>query len=439
MTTPAAAKKARTYGRVYPIPRPGSDQVVDLPSVSNLLKVLAAPGLEIWKQKTLAASFAFRPDLVLLAANEDTRWDAIQQALDNRSAANKGTSYHSFTEMVDDGNLMWELVPEAAKPMVTLYAQAKEDYGWEMVAKEFTVFNHTLGYAGTSDRALKVPGYEDVPIVAIADVKTGKEIWPDQALQLAFYAHGEGIWKPATGNPETLPETVARQEILDAMIASGLNENGKKLSKAATDRKQAEINELMWAEYALAGQHFPMPEGLRKDVGFILHVSDTACEMVPLNLKGLEPVIAGIAAINAWKALPKKSTVGAVMPRLKEREPAKFEDPIIDPIPIEPLPAETPRGPVADPETRWNSYRERVQKLSKDAREDLVFNWPTDTPKLKTFDHTVAHLDAIDAVLWATECKFAAPAPVVGSPAEESAMEKVMKAFPKSKEVLENF
>ena len=454
MTTPAAAKKNRYGGRVYPVPKPGSNQVIDLPSVSEVLKVLAAPGLEVWKQKTLAASFAKRPDLVMLAASEDTRWDAIQQALDDRTAANRGTATHSFSEMVDDGTLMWDMVPDVAKPIVEQYALAKEEYGWELVDKEFTVYNHTYGYAGTSDRALRIHGYEDAPVVAIADVKTGKEIWPDQALQLAFYAYGEGIWKPATGNPETLPKTVERQAELDEMVARGTNKEGKKLSKAAASRRQVEIDELMWEEYAEAGQHLPMPEGLRKDVGFILHLSDTYCDLVPLNLEGLEPVIAGVTAIKQFKSLPKKFVVGDVMPRLKDRlgsasstekvteetavaapterpvESAGGTRPAAHPGPTKSVPMEptgnAPIAPVPDPETVWQSLRDRVTKLAKEAREDLVFNWPEGVPMLKTFVHTPAQLEAIDKVLWSTEVKHAPPA----TPAEEaSAIEKVMIAF----------
>ena len=81
--------------------------------------MLAAPGLEIWKQKQIAEQFAKRPDLIMLAADEGTRFDAIKQALQaTQSKANVGTAIHRFSELVDDGQLDWGLVPEAAKPWV---------------------------------------------------------------------------------------------------------------------------------------------------------------------------------------------------------------------------------------------------------------------------------------------------------------------------------
>jgi hypothetical protein len=421
VTAPAAARQNSVGGRVYPVPVPGEDQVRDLPAVSQLLRSLAAPGLEIWKQKLIAEQFSQRPDLIMLAADPSTRYDAIKQALDgSRNAANTGTAVHRFTEMVDDGTLDWSLIPEVAKPWVEHYAQAKEDYGWEMVAKEFTVYNHEIGYAGTSDSALRIPGYGTV----ICDTKTGKEIYGDQALQLSFYAHGEGIWvAPA---PDALTEYLKASRALQEDVDAGVNipEGRRKWSADAVKIAKSHLEEAKWREYAERGTHLPMPADLRKDVGFIIHLTDKKCEVVPMDLVGTEAVIRGIANIFWWKA--RKDIVGQPLVARKDPTPAPAPPaPPAEPVPV-PVADEAPLA------TRIEAMQARITALPIEAKKDLIFRWPEGVPTFKqSRDHTEAQVQAIDTELWAVECKFA---PVATRAVLEERTARVMEAFPGSVE-----
>ena len=435
MTAPAAARKNQWGNRVYPVPRPGTEIVEDLPAVSQLLKILAAPGLEIWKQKMIAEQFAIRPDLVMLAANPDTRWDAIKQALDaGRNASNTGTAIHHFTEQVDAGQVAWELVPAVAKPWVESYQKAKDDYGWTMVAKEFTVYNHELGYAGTSDRILDIPGYGKV----IADVKTGKSVYADMAQQMACYAFGEGIWTAPL--PEILTESIARDTELDDWIANGTNipAGRRKWSEEAIKEAKAALAEERWREYARKGTHTPLPADLRKDVAIIVHLSENGCELVPLDLTGTYEVIAGLAHIYHWQQ--RKNVVGApieiesavVVQQLQETiaglqgqegsstggraEPTASETGTSseEPVPFEPAPE-----PVLDTSSRRASVQARIDSLTPKAKQDLVFKWPEGIPTLKKWDgHSPEQLKAIEDVLWDVEC--------------EQGIDKLADAFPGS-------
>jgi hypothetical protein len=369
--------------------------------------------LETWKLKTVASQIAVRPDLQMLASQPDSVYEAVKQAMDStRSASNTGTAIHAFTEMIDDGTLDLNLVPEAAKPYVHAYAEAKEKYKWQVVAKEFTIYNHEHGYAGTSDRALLFPDHG----VCISDIKSGKDVYADMAIQMGFYAYGEGIWVPPT--PEALVSTAALQEALDNELAEGM-------TKAAHKTRLKELEEHKWKEYARKGQHLPMPADLRQDIAFILHLLPGKCELVALDLTGIDRVIFGISSIYWWKT--RKDIVGA--PKLLAVDDMKKVAEVTAPVPeLEPS-SEAPVLPVPSLDQQRESLKQRVIALSAEARQELVFNWPGSVPTFKQSPtHTQEQLQAIEDVLYIVECKFAPP--LVES--EAQVVEKLTTAFPDS-------
>jgi hypothetical protein len=67
----------------------------------------------------------------------------------------------------------------------------------EPLASEFTVYHEALGYAGTADMVALVDG-----IPSLIDVKTGKDVYAEAALQLCALARGEYI---GVHNGPTLP------------------------------------------------------------------------------------------------------------------------------------------------------------------------------------------------------------------------------------------
>lgn len=67
-----------------------------------------------------------------------------------------------------------------------------EVYRPEFLATEATVFNRAQGYAGTLD-AIVVILVGGRPMVLIIDYKSGREIYPEVALQLAAYSRAEFV------------------------------------------------------------------------------------------------------------------------------------------------------------------------------------------------------------------------------------------------------
>lgn len=414
MTAPAAAKKNRWGSRVYPVPVPGSDEVVELPAVSRVLDTLASRQLEIWKLKTIATVFSQRSDLVMKAAEDP--YGAAKQALDSAVArSNIGTAIHHLTEGVDGGTLIYDMVPAPAKPWVDTYIQAQRYFKWEAVYQEVTVFNHTLGYAGTADRFLRFPDGEiaqlltiDPAAVAVADLKTGEKVWANQALQMFFYANGEGIWVPPA--EEDLVEFNASSEELERWIAEGTNipEGRRKWSEDAQKIARTELDELKWKEYARLGHFEPMPEGLRKDIGYILHLHEDTFELVPMDLSAAEEVVKGLCAMFHWTSKAEKTVIGKPLV------------PPPPPPPIDPLLAET-----------VDALRKRANALTPEGRRKVKQRWPRGVPALKTGpfhnDPTGrADLEVIDALITDIEREVQA---------QVAALEIVQEVFPGAEEV----
>jgi hypothetical protein len=70
----------------------------------------------------------------------------------------------------------------------------------EFVDSEFTVWSDQWNYAGTADLALKLNG-----ALVLADTKTGKQAYPDMALQLAAIAYADVILTP-DGEERPMPK-----------------------------------------------------------------------------------------------------------------------------------------------------------------------------------------------------------------------------------------
>ena len=83
------------------------------------------------------------------------------------------------------------------RKMVDQWLAIVERHSVKVDATEFTIYNETLGYAGTADGVAMIDG-----IPTLFDIKTGKDVYPEAALQLCALAHGEYI---GIHNGPTLP------------------------------------------------------------------------------------------------------------------------------------------------------------------------------------------------------------------------------------------
>lgn len=133
-----------------------------------------------------------------LASKYDNPWyvpegkKAIQPLVERAQAAGGGdrassfgTSYHEFTEVIDEGR--WpEYAPAELIPWLHAYREAME--GFECLGMELFVVNDELKTAGSFDRVLRTPGGR----VVVSDTKSGRSD-PDYplkvTLQVATYAN----------------------------------------------------------------------------------------------------------------------------------------------------------------------------------------------------------------------------------------------------------
>jgi hypothetical protein len=122
------------------------------------------------------------------AMGDDEFSKAIRKAgtLKRDEAAALGTSVHEAAAM----GVRASALPDAdeRKPYLARYTEAISDLGWKVVLNEAQVFNLSRRYAGSLDFIAYDVERNDYVLV---DIKTGKGVYPDAALQLDMYRRGE--------------------------------------------------------------------------------------------------------------------------------------------------------------------------------------------------------------------------------------------------------
>lgn len=122
--------------------------------------------------------------------------DAIDGAIDwlkgapwreSKRKMGMGSAVHAEAEAYALGIPRPEPMPAVA-PYLTSFRNFLEDFKPEFELVEATVFNVTEGYAGTLDAVARIGGR-----TFLFDWKTGKDIYPDVALQLAAYERAEKV------------------------------------------------------------------------------------------------------------------------------------------------------------------------------------------------------------------------------------------------------
>lgn len=82
--------------------------------------------------------------------------------------------------------------PERLRPHMGSFVSFLDDFRPEYLATEATVFNRTQAYAGTLDAIMRIR-IGGRPTTLIVDYKSGRNVYPEVALQLAAYRNGEFI------------------------------------------------------------------------------------------------------------------------------------------------------------------------------------------------------------------------------------------------------
>lgn len=217
-----APKHARTTskGRTYQHPRTGETAW----SVSTIIKG-GTPNSQLigWASRTVAeyavanhSRLSAMLQGVRLIRDEDKTYrsvitdpDAVTAAVqwlagspnrDRDRKADLGSAVHSEVENIILGKPRKAEWDGELAPFKPHWDQFVTDFAPEFLASEATIWNRAEHYAGTLDWIAKI-GRK----VVLGDVKTGKGVYAEAALQLCAYAHGEFVLLP-DGSEEPLPE-----------------------------------------------------------------------------------------------------------------------------------------------------------------------------------------------------------------------------------------
>lgn len=167
---------------------------VTYPGVTGILKVLDKSGpLMAWAARmTAEAAVAALDGLPALLATVGP--EGVVKALTARSswkneeARDLGTDVHAMAELVAKG-LPVPAMSETTLKRVDAYEQWWRTSGWSLRCAEGMLVNTRKGYGGTLDLLC----YDRDGRTVLADIKTGKGVYAETALQLAAYGDAEWL------------------------------------------------------------------------------------------------------------------------------------------------------------------------------------------------------------------------------------------------------
>jgi hypothetical protein len=179
----------RNYGRGHGYKIDGQKVL----GVTTALQVIAKPALIDWAARTTAEAAVDRWDeLTELSPTQrlkelnEARWHV------NREAIARGNDIHAIGEKMRDGAPVD--VPDHLIGPADAYARFLDTWGLEFLGAEAPCCNPDIGYAGTLDGVAWTPKLNDGQPIML-DIKTGKGVFPETALQLAAYARCQ-LWQP---------------------------------------------------------------------------------------------------------------------------------------------------------------------------------------------------------------------------------------------------
>ena len=198
MTTPKVATLSQGGSRYYVHPTT-SEKV---PGVTSVLNALPKPFLTPWSTKLVAEAAVDNLDAVaaLAAADRQGAVDYLKGAprRSTASSADLGTAAHGIFERMCLGQHIGMLTDDVM-PFVKHFSNFFDTVQPEFIEVEQTVWSDTHKYGGSFDGLAKIDG-----VTCWLDLKTGKSIHADVALQLAAYAHAEVMLKD--GEEVPLPQ-----------------------------------------------------------------------------------------------------------------------------------------------------------------------------------------------------------------------------------------
>jgi hypothetical protein len=175
--------------------------VLELPSVTTILDVLAKPALLNWYPKVAAYYALDNAEAVLRMAAAEGREPAAklvaaQGRIERDRRGDIGTRAHQAVEHILAGRS--PILEPDIEPLVEQYRLFTREWRFRPEWSEAMVVGE--GYAGTFDLYGRVEGRR-----TLIDIKTGSFIAPEFGIQLAAYGGADFIGRPGTADRWRLP------------------------------------------------------------------------------------------------------------------------------------------------------------------------------------------------------------------------------------------
>jgi hypothetical protein len=206
MTNPVLAKPT-AYGRFYVNPR----SQAEVPSITNIIGMKFKPLFKAGMKK--AANYAADNRTTLATLDRDAVYTLVSNPPDKPDEPSAvGTLVHGWIERYIKAKLSGGMpslavpqeeinaAPNTARWMFERFLAFDARHTPEYVASEFTVWSNQYGYAGTADFSMNLWGAH-----ILVDAKTGKQPYPEVAMQLAAIAKADFVLSP-DGTESRLPE-----------------------------------------------------------------------------------------------------------------------------------------------------------------------------------------------------------------------------------------
>lgn len=228
------------------------------PGVTGILKVLDKSGpLMAWAARNTAeAAVSLASDLV---DSEDRLYPALNRLIDSvgpegaikaltaRSswkrdeAANLGSAVHDMADKMIRGETLGTMSEDVRK-RVNSYTAWWQASGWTLRLSEAAVVDPDHGYGGTFDLLAR----DRDGATVLADIKTGKGVYAETALQLAAYGMAQLV--APFGSPVAYPMPLIDRYVVLHVTLEGVREIEMSVGGLEEDAFLACITLSKWAD-----------------------------------------------------------------------------------------------------------------------------------------------------------------------------------------------
>ena len=199
-------------GRVRTIRRGGSRFYVEpstdhkAPGVTSIIGMGPKPFLQYWAARTVAEAAVEKAEAVLsIRGKYDQRTQTYDgdpdAAIDmlkgaplryTKQRAAVGSDAHDLFERMIRGETVRRVGQDLA-PYKRHFAEFLDEVQPELLLAEDVFWSDTYDYAGSGDAVLRVVDESGEKLNVLVDWKTGRDTYPDVALQLSAYAHADRV------------------------------------------------------------------------------------------------------------------------------------------------------------------------------------------------------------------------------------------------------